>query len=261
MDGGYSPSMLRPFFEANRRMSRWVEARLPQARDNMYDIYERTVAQYMNARPDQVVVDVGGGKTCPFAKYRRPGLNTRIIAVDISAEEISQNKDVDDCRVADVTRELPLACGEADMVVSRSVLEHLRDLDAFVAASSKVLKTGGMFIHLMPGRFAPFAIINRALPNWLSRRMIHYLHPSTVGIGGFPAFYDRCYESALTQVLEARGFVVEEMKLGYYQSQYYNFLFPAFLASASYEMLVRSLRARNLAAYVLVVARKSDAIT
>jgi 2-polyprenyl-6-hydroxyphenyl methylase/3-demethylubiquinone-9 3-methyltransferase len=248
--------MLRPILDANRRMSRWLEPRLPQAREDMYDVYERTVARYMNAQPNQLVVDVGGGKSCPFAKYRRPELGTRIVAVDISEDEIVHNRDVDDRRVGDITKELPFAPGEVDMVVSRSVLEHLEDLEAFIDASARVLKPGGMFIHLLPSRFAPFAVLNRALPNWLSRRIVYFFHPETVGINGFPAFYDRCYDSALSRLLAARGFATEECKIGYYQSQYFNFLFPLYVVSVSYEMLMLATRARNLGAYILIVARK-----
>jgi 2-polyprenyl-3-methyl-5-hydroxy-6-metoxy-1,4-benzoquinol methylase len=42
---------------------------------------------------------------------------------------------------------LPLEANEADMIVSRSVLEHLTDLQAFVMSSAKVLEPGGYFTY------------------------------------------------------------------------------------------------------------------
>jgi SAM-dependent methyltransferase len=248
--------MLRRFLDANRRLSRRLERYLPQAREDFFGTYETIVARVMNGRSGQVVVDVGGGKECPFAKYRRQELGTRIIAVDISEEEIRENRDVDEARVGNIMEDLPFANGEVDMIVSRSVLEHLTSLDAFIATSARVLKSGGAFIHLFPSRFAPFAVINRALPNWMSKKLLRFLHPQSVGINGFPAFYDRCYDAALRHSLDANGFDVEECRISYYQSPYFNFFFPAYAVSAAYEVLVRSVGARNLGAYVLIVARK-----
>src|SRR5581483_6419513 len=177
-------------------------------------------------------------------------------AVDISEDEIRHNRDVDEARVANIMQELPFGPNEADLIVSRSVLEHLTDLEAFVRASANVIKPGGHFIHLFPNRSAPFALINRMLPNAASRRLVHFLHPETVGICGFPAFYDHCSAEAITRLLEKHGFVIEELRVSYYQSGYFTFFVPAYLVSAAYEMVLHSLDARSLAAYVMVVARK-----
>lgn len=248
--------MFRRFLDANRRLSRRFERYLPQASDDLFDEYEHIVAAHMNERPGQLVIDVGGGRSCPFAKLRQAGLGTRIIAVDISDEEIRHNQDVDERRVSDIMRRLPFADAEADLIVSRSVLEHLTNLATFVAESNRVLKPGGWFIHLMPCRYAPFALINRALPHKLSRRLLYLLQPHVAGICGFPAFYDRTFDSALVRLLEANGFEINERRTSYYQSRYFDFFVPAYMASVAYEMVVRSLHARDLAAYLLVIARK-----
>lgn len=249
-------AMLRTFFDFNRRFSNRVERRLPQAREELFETYETTVARYMTARPGQLVVDVGGGRACPFAKYRRPGDGTRIVAVDISAEELALNRDVDETRVANIMHDLPFADGEADMVVSRAVVEHLRDVEAFIATGTRVLKPGGFFIHVFSARYAPFAVLNRFLPDWFSQRVLYFFHPTHAGIGGFPAFYDRCYPSAFTNLLDKHGFELEECRITFYQSRYYNFFFPLYLASVAYELAARAAGLRDLCAYVLIVARK-----
>jgi SAM-dependent methyltransferase len=248
--------MLRSFFDANRKLTYRLEPMLPQAREHLFEAYESTVAQYMNARPNQLVVDVGGGKSCPFSKYREPALGTRIVAVDISEAEMRDNSDVDEARVGNIMQELPFEPGEVDLIVSRSVLEHLVDLDSFVATSQKVLKPGGYFIHLLPGRYAPFAVINRSLPSWLSRKVLYFFQPRVIGICGFPAFYDKCNHSALAKSLHAHGLELEECRVSYYQSQYFNFFVPLYLVSVAYELVARAVGARELAAYYLIIARK-----
>jgi len=46
------------------------------------------------------------------------------------------------------------------------------------------------------------------------------------------------------------------VEFSYFQSEYFNFCTPAFLLVRLYENLVRRLSAKNLCAYVLIVARR-----
>ena len=248
---------VKGILERNRQASRFLEARLPQARVNTQHIYEQTVAEYMNARPGQLVVDVGGGKRCSFAQHRRPELGTRIVAVDVSADELAANTDVDEKRVADVTGGLPVGDEEADLVVSHSVLEHLETVSPFVADTRRALKPGGFTIHRFPSKLAPFSIANRLLPRELSARLLHALIPGRSGRLGFPAYYDHCTERAMRRLLEEEGFEIVQSRVSYYQSDYFEFALPLFVASALYELVVSALRLRPLAATVVVVARKA----
>jgi SAM-dependent methyltransferase len=248
--------MLSAFFAANQKVADKVERYLPQAKTNIFELYVDVISGYLNTEPIQVVVDVGGGKSCPFAKHKDP-TKTKIIAVDLSEEELQYNRDVDEKRVADITKSLPFEMEEVDLIVSRSVLEHISDLENFVANSERVLRESGHFIHLFPSKFAPFALINQALPNSLARKILYFLRPDSKGILGFPAFYNRCYYSGIRRLVEEHNFEVVTIQLSYYQSSYFNFFLPLYLASALYEMVVRALGVKNLAAYVLLVARKN----
>ena len=68
-------------------------------------------------------------------------------------------------------------------------------------------------VHAFPGRYAPFALINQLLPNRLARRLVGYLHPEWLEEDnfGFLAFYDRCYFSAVQDLLDRNGF--EKLRL------------------------------------------------
>lgn len=252
--------ILTSFIGWNERASLSLEARLPQARVNPREQYAEKVAYTMNSQPDPVVVaDVGGGKRCPFAHLRNPAKEICIVGVDISAAELAPNADVDEKRVADITRELPFGNREADLVVSSSVLEHLESTERFVAESHRVLKPGGYAIHLFPSRFAPFAIANQVLPDRISKLVLRVIFPDSVGTLGFPAYYDRCYASAMSALHERCGFEIVDLQLNYYQSDYFSFFLPLYVLSAMYELALAGLRAKNLAAYVLLVARKPTA--
>lgn len=248
--------VLRRFFARNRYVCKRIESHLPQAKINIRHLYEQIVTRYMNSEAGQLVVDVGGGKSCPFAKHRDPAMGTSIVAVDISEEEMKYNTDVDEKRVTDIIQSLPFDAAEVDLLVSRSVLEHLESLESFIINSTQVLKSGGYIVHLFPSRFAPFALINQALPNSLSRRVLYFFIPESKGIGGYPAYYDNCYYSAIRKLLKQHGFDLVDVHLSYYQSPYFAFFVPLFVISAIYEILIRAIGAKNMAAYVLVVAQK-----
>ena len=252
--------IVNAFLAVNRKVSKRLEAFLPQAALDIFVRYNEVVKDAVNAMPRHaVVVDVGGGTTCPFARFLKPGAHTIVIALDISEDQLRPNNDVHGKLVADVVKSLPFVNGTIDLITSRSVLEHLGDVAGFVRHSSEVLKPGGYWIHLFPSKFAPFAIINQMLPKACSRALVHTFFPSQKGICGFPALYDACYCSAIVNLLHKNGFDRIEVTPGYYQSPYFSIFFPLFVLSAAYELLVWLLGAKNMAAYLLVVARKPGA--
>ena len=100
--------------------------------------------------------------------------------------------------------------------------------------------------------------MNQLLPNRLTRRIIDYLHPEWKEEGnyGFLAFYDRCYFSAIKELLDRNGFTNTQFNLLYYQSTYFNFLFPLFLLMLAYDLIASMLGIRNLASGIIVTAER-----
>jgi SAM-dependent methyltransferase len=247
--------VFRRFVQANRRIASAIEQRLPQRRLDISREYTLTVTRHMRAlEPGAIIVDAGGGRRCAVAEGRPAG--ARIIAVDESAAELALNREVDGTRVADISRALPFADSEIAMVVSKHVLEHLPDTGGFVREAARVLAPGGRLVCFFPARYAPFALLNRIVPVRFRERLLHSLHPETEGTLRFRAYYDRCNASAMAALLASSGFEVEAIVPSYYQSHYFGFFLPLYLASALYELVVATARARDLAANLLVVARK-----
>jgi SAM-dependent methyltransferase len=236
-------------------MSRAIGMRLPG--DELQSRYSDTVASILRSlRDGGLVVDVGGGRTCHYARLRESGSRARIVAVDICPEELDANEDVDETRVADVTIGLPFADGEVDLITARSVLEHLRDADAFVGHASRTLKPGGHLVAMFPGKHAPSALLNRLLPDAVSTWLLHALVPNSRGRLGFPAYYDRSTLREMRDVLETHALEPVQVHVSYWQSPYFEFFVPLYLISVAYERLVQLLDARALAATILIVARK-----
>ena len=60
-------SVLARFIAANQRLSKATEDRLPAIfKRHIQTLYKYKVAELVNRQRGQVVLDIGGGKECPF---------------------------------------------------------------------------------------------------------------------------------------------------------------------------------------------------
>ena len=125
-------SLLARFIAANQRRCKATENHLPAVfKRHIQTLYKYQVAELINHRHAQVVLDVGGGKECPFLPFLDPLCGHLIIALDLSDEELRHNRQLDHKIVADAAAHgFPFRDGSADLVVSRAVIEHIRDNDA-----------------------------------------------------------------------------------------------------------------------------------
>jgi ubiquinone/menaquinone biosynthesis C-methylase UbiE len=239
----------------NRQLSARARRKLVRP-ERLAERYLERVTTLIDEQRPELVVDVGGGRSCVFATRGPERAATRIIAVDVAGDELALNDDVDETIVADASVGLPFPPESVDLLVSRVTLEHLPDVESFVRESARVLKPGGWCVHLFAGRNAPYALVNRALPPRLARRIVHLLVPGSEGTLGFRAYYDRCSPRAIEQLLRENGFENLTVEPGYEQAFYFDFLVPLYILVALYDAATRRLGLRNLAALVLVSAQK-----
>lgn len=247
-------SLLQRFLQANIRMSSRFDDRRDVA---LYLRYDEDVAAALSATPEPAVVaDIGGGRTCSFAGDIPPEKNITIVAVDVSAEELAQNKTAHETRVADVSRHIPFRDGEVDLLVSRTVLEHVPDLESAAHEMARVLRPGGRTLHLLPCRYALFAVIARVVPFDFAKRMLHIIVPGSQGVVEFDVFYDHGHPNALARVFSAAGFRDVEVECIWDQTAYFHAFFPAFLLVLIYQRAAARLGIRSLASYAIVRATR-----
>jgi SAM-dependent methyltransferase len=246
------------FFRVNIQISNLIERALPRAfTRSLLSLHELTAAEAMNCQSGQRVVDVGSGHYCPFARHRRSDRRTTLIAIDILESQLLNNEVADIRVAADVCQGMPLNDASVDVIVTRSVLEHLADNETFVRECSRVLRPNGQCIHVMPARYSPFAILNRILPEKVSKALLFYFFPEWKAECGFYAYYRNCYYPRISEILAENGFVIKQITFRYYQSIYYRFFVPLYLVSLVYDLTLWLFDVRALACQILVVAEKS----
>jgi SAM-dependent methyltransferase len=246
------------FFELNVQISTMLEQRLKVESDRpLWDRFHREVSEALQALPDGATfVDLGGGRRCEYAAAVPRARGVRAIAVDISPEELSHNRDVDETVVADVSRGLPFDEGEVDLLVSRVLLEHVDGVAAAVGHIARVLKPGGRTIHFMPGRNALFALAARFLPFGALRDLLHLSRPDTVGTVEFDVHYDHTEPVAIRRVFAQAGLSNVSVEWTAAQADYFKPLVPLYLLVILYERVIRALGLSRLAGYLVVSAER-----
>lgn len=252
-------SSLNWFISVNIRACNWIEARLPASfHPNLHERHKAAVLQHIAALDEGVVVDIGGGKKSPFLRGLQKDGRVRVYGVDISEEELSGNILLDGKVVCDASAPLPIATDSVDIVVTRSVVEHLANTDVFIRESRRIVKPGGVCIHVLPCKFSPFSILNQLLPNKVAQRLLFLFFPHWQSACGFKAYYRNCHQPRFSNLHRDFGFKIEVQESRYYQSIYFRFLVPVYLISLTYDLIVWKLGLETLACQTFVVARKTE---
>lgn len=218
--------------------------------EHPYRLLERDVAARLRA--GDALLDAGCGRTAPvLSKFR--GKARRLIGIDLVAfadageglELINSNLE-----------QIPLDAESVDIVMCRSVMEHVDDPSAVYAEMYRVLKPGGVFIFLTANLWDYAALIAKVVPN--------RLHPWIVGRTEgrqehdvFPVRYRTNTRRAVTALARNAGFELLSFRyLGQYPG-YFMFNGALFLIATGYEKLLQRYETLEwLRGWILVSLRK-----
>ncbi|MDQ4138465.1 MAG: class I SAM-dependent methyltransferase [Actinomycetota bacterium] len=204
--------------------------------------------------PGATILDIGSGRRPTLAQEERPPGCTYVGFDRSQAElDLAPAGSYDRTVVGDVQHGMAELESSFDLVISWQVLEHVRSLGAAVGTIRSYLRPGGLFVGLLSGKFALFGLANHLVPHraaaWAMHRMLGR-DPSSV----FPAYYDRCWYSALTELGGSwSAFSVEPRHAG---AAYLAFSPRLQRLYLSYEEWVIRTRRRNLATHYLLVGER-----
>jgi SAM-dependent methyltransferase len=218
--------------------------------EHPYITFERRVASLLSQ--EHTLLDAGCGRTAPvLAKYR--GKARRLVGIDLV--ELAGDVPGVELRRGDLAN-TGLEDASVDVVMARSVMEHVTDPRAVYAEMHRILRPGGHFVFLTGNLWDYAALVACAVPNrfhpWVVRRT-----EGREEIDTFPTAYKTNTRGSVAKWAKGAGLdVVSFEYLGQYPS-YFMFNGALFLAATAYEKLLRRFRALAfLQGWILVVLRK-----
>ncbi len=219
-----------------------------------YRLFEQRVDQYLGCG-DKVLLDAGCGRTVPVLR-RYQGKATRLIGVELV--EFTDVPDGIETYNADLAT-LPLSDASVDVIMSRSVFEHLTDPASVYREFARVLKPGGRLIFLTANMWDYATLVARAVPNRFHARIVKAVE-GRAEEDTFPTAYKTNTRGDVERLSAASGLAIESFE---YLSQYPNYLMfngVAFAIGTAFERLIRRFEAlRFLRGWIMVTLVKSPA--
>ena len=223
--------------------------------DHPYQLFEREVERYV--QPEHTLLDAGCGRTAPvLAKFR--GKARRLVGVDLVEFDPSmQGLELHHTDLGNI----PLNDNSVDVMIARSVMEHVTDPASVYAEIHRVLKPGGHFIFLTANLWDYASIIAKLIPNrfhpWIVARTEGRDEKDT-----FPIAYRTNTRRAIGEWAERAGYEIVSFRyLGQYPS-YFMFNGFLFLLATGYEKLIDKVSALNfLQGWIFVTLRKPSGET
>jgi SAM-dependent methyltransferase len=156
-------------------------------------------------RPTDYVLDFGAGRGEPIlddkVDYRRhlsnmKGRCAHLDGCDID-EAILDNPFLDHAELVHPDSPLPYPDNRFDLVVARSVLEHVDNPDHVARELLRVVKPRGLIAAVTPNKFGYIALGARIVPNWMHVRTLKAVQPERKAEDVFPTRYRMNSRSAL----------------------------------------------------------------
>jgi len=154
---------------------------------------------------------------------------------------------------------IPVADSSVDVIMSRSVFEHLEDPAAVYNEFARILKPGGRVIFLTANMWDYATLIARLVPNRFHPSIVRWTEGREEA-DTFPVCYRTNTHRAVLRLAADAGLEVDEFR---YLGQYPNYLMfnaALFLLGTGYDKLVTRFEAlRFLRGWILVTLRRPTA--
>lgn len=220
--------------------------------DHPYRLFEAKVQTLL--LPEHTLLDAGCGRTAPvLSKYKNKAC--RLIGVDL----VDFTTQIEGIRlIKGDLGSIDLPNGSVDLIMARSVMEHVADPIAVYGEMHRLLKPGGYFVFLTANLWDYASLIAKLIPN----RFHPWIVSKTEGRQEedvFPIQYKTNTRHSVAKYSRQAGFdIVSFEHLGQYPA-YFLFNAPLFLLGTLYEKIISRFDSLDfLRGWILVVLRKCD---
>lgn len=215
-------------------------------------LYWELIKKYL--RPGCLILDAGCGHYLNLG--RRLSGEAQVIGIDLEPNLLTDNRHAPFAIRGDLGR-LPFPSESFDLVVSRSVVEHLADPTLVFLEFSRVLRQGGKVITVTPNKYDYVSVLAAITPHWLHRRLVSKIF----GVSAddvFPTLYRANTRSSIRKAMTGSGLVERELKIITHYPAYLTFSPVLFRLGVLYERLTLLECFSSLRSSIVCVFEKSQ---
>jgi SAM-dependent methyltransferase len=132
-----------------------VEPELPPGQRVIPVLESIAEAAGLSLRPDMRLLDFGAGAGRHVSEFRRAGYEAWGVDMTFTSHEPGSAGDEFLVRLDPPDYRLPFGESEFDFVYSTTVMEHVVDPRAALREIARVLRPGGLSVHIFPARWRP----------------------------------------------------------------------------------------------------------
>lgn len=213
-------------------------------------LYEDMIRKYL--RRNDRVLDVGCGRYLRFCKSLSD--TAEMVGIDLDTVLETKNDVPPFGARADVTR-LPFRDGHFDMVISRSVIEHLPDPVGSFREIARVLRPGGSVVVITPNKYDYVSVLAAFTPYWVHRALVSRIFRVPED-DVFPTLYRANTRPAMQHAMGAAGLRPVEVNMINHYPAYLMFSPVLFRLGVAYERLTSRRSLAFLRGNILSVFQK-----
>jgi SAM-dependent methyltransferase len=206
-------------------------------------------------QPGTRLLDAGCGRYLRFC--REYASTADVVGVDLDHTFETDNQSAPFAVRGDVGS-LPFPAAHFDLVISRSVVEHLKDPTRVFAEFFRVLRPGGKVVILTPNKYDYVSVIASLTPYSVHRSLVSRIFQVPED-DVFPTLYRANTIRAMRKTMGAAGFVEREMDTINHYPAYLMFSPVLFRLGVLYERLTAAQALRSLRGTILCVYEKPRA--
>lgn len=244
-------TILKKFISFNIELSRSIDRRFPGfVETQQYKNVILSIAdEFISQRKFCSVLEIGG--------IDRPLLqrSSTIIYDGLDIEYNKNCRDIyDNFHVQSVEDDIAT---KYDLIISMTLLEHVKDNTSGLQQIYKALKPNGVSIHYFPSKYHPYSILLRLVgPRW-QRKIIKILRPWAASITGYPAYFNKCCPKDMLVLCRQCGFENIEITYFYRANDYFRFCIPCYIAVTCWENMCKKFRLKTFCSGLIILLTKS----
>lgn len=219
-----------------------------------YRVFEEHVSTLINS--ESTLLDAGCGRTLPVLR-KYAGKATRLIGVEL-VDFTDAPKEIETYN-ADLSR-IPLPDCCVDVIMSRSVFEHLVDPESVYREFARILRPGGRVVFLTANMWDYGTMVAQIIPNRYHASIVKHTE-GRAEEDTFPTAYRTNTRNDVERLARLSGFKINKFE---YLNQYPNYLMfngGLFFLGMCFERVTSRFNfLRFLRGWILVTLQKTNGI-